>query len=362
LTGQIGRPYLEFTGLAFQATLEIVRSYPRAAEHCRRAIALAERHGWTDEPAACTAYMTLGAVLTNQGKLEEAEPWIQRAERTVRAEAQPVAGMGVYTHRAAFELARGRNAEARAAFSTAERLAGLLAAPNPLITGLRAFRLQTQVRAGETEDAEQAVAGLGEQERDRGEMRITIAMIRLAQDDPHGAIAALGPVLDGSAPLAWPPWLVHAFLLEAIAQEALGDRGAADRALERALNIAEPDGALLPFLLYPAPDLLQRHVGLRTSHAALIAEILDLLAGKMPAPSGGPQPPLTPLSESEIRVLRYLPTNLSTPEIANQLHVSRNTVRTHMSHLYAKLGTHRRTESVERARALGLLAPLGPRR
>jgi LuxR family transcriptional regulator, maltose regulon positive regulatory protein len=363
LTGQIGRPYLEFTGLAFQATLEIVRSYPRAAELCRRAIALAERHGWTDEPAACTAYMTLAGVLTNQGKLEEAEPWIQRAVRTVRAEAQPVAGMGVYLHGAAFELARGRNAEARAAFSTAERLAGLLAAPNPLITGMRAFRLQTQVRAGETEDAEQAVAELGEQERDRGEMRITIAMIRLAQDDPAGAIAALGPVLDGSAPLVWPPWLVQAFLLEAIAREALGDCGAADLALERALDIAEPDGALLSFLLHPAPELLKRHIGRRTSHAALIADILSMLGGHhIPATPAGLQAPLEPLSSSEIRVLRYLPTNMSAPEIANELHVARNTIRTHMRHLYVKLDSHSRTEVVERARALGLLAPLARRR
>ena len=56
-------------------------------------------------------------------------------------------------------------------------------------------------------------------------------------------------------------------------------------------------------------------------------------------------------------MLRYLPTNLSGPEIAGELYVSVNTVRTHMRHLYAKLGTHRRTETVARARALGLLAP-----
>ena len=49
--------------------------------------------------------------------------------------------------------------------------------------------------------------------------------------------------------------------------------------------------------------------------------------------------------------------NLSGPEIAGELHVSLNTVRTHMRHLYAKLGTHRRAEAVARARALGLLAP-----
>jgi LuxR family maltose regulon positive regulatory protein len=130
----------------------------------------------------------------------------------------------------------------------------------------------------------------------------------------------------------------------------------------RALDLAEPEGVQLFFLLQPAPGLLERHAR-RTAHASLIAEILNLLAGKRPAPSPiAPQPPLKPLSGSEIRVLRYLPTNLSTPEIANELHVSRNTIGTHMSHLYAKLGTHRRSEAVERARALGLLAPLARRR
>ena len=56
-------------------------------------------------------------------------------------------------------------------------------------------------------------------------------------------------------------------------------------------------------------------------------------------------------------MLRYLPTNLTTPEIARELSVSANTVRTHVRHLYAKFGTHHRAEAVEHARALGLLAP-----
>ena len=63
-----------------------------------------------------------------------------------------------------------------------------------------------------------------------------------------------------------------------------------------------------------------------------------------------------------MRVLRYLPTNLSAPEIASELFVSANTVRTHMRHVYAKLGVHRRAEAVERARDLGLLAPSAPQR
>jgi DNA-binding CsgD family transcriptional regulator len=60
---------------------------------------------------------------------------------------------------------------------------------------------------------------------------------------------------------------------------------------------------------------------------------------------------------SEVRVLRYLPTNLRAPEIARELSVSPNTVKTHIRHLYAKLGTHHRAEAVDLARALGLLAP-----
>jgi LuxR family transcriptional regulator, maltose regulon positive regulatory protein len=63
------------------------------------------------------------------------------------------------------------------------------------------------------------------------------------------------------------------------------------------------------------------------------------------------------LSSSEVRVLRYLPTNLTTPEIARELSLSHNTVKTHIRHMYAKFGTHRRTEVVGLARALGLLAP-----
>jgi LuxR family maltose regulon positive regulatory protein len=116
------------------------------------------------------------------------------------------------------------------------------------------------------------------------------------------------------------------------------------------------------FLLHPAPGLLERHARQRTAHASLIAEILSLLAGRAPAPPpAAAPPPLEPLSETEIRVLRYLPTNLSAPEIANELYVSPNTVKTHIRHLYAKLGTHHRREAVARARTLGLLAPAGRR-
>lgn len=116
----------------------------------------------------------------------------------------------------------------------AERLVGLLAARSPLVTAMRAFQLQTLVRLGEIEAAEQALAGFDDHVRDRMEPRIATAMLRLAQDDLHAAVAALAPVLDGSAPPIWPGRPTQAFLLEAIVRDALGDEEAAGRALERA--------------------------------------------------------------------------------------------------------------------------------
>jgi LuxR family maltose regulon positive regulatory protein len=163
-------------------------------------------------------------------------------------------------------------------------------------------------------------------------------------------------------------------MLEAAARDALGDPAAARRALERALELAEPDGTLSAFLLHPAPGLLERHALDSTRHAALIFEILYRLPRDQPGPDGhgelassrvravpaGSALRLTePLSQGEIRVLRYMPTNLSTPEIARELSLSVHTVRTHIRQLFVKLGAHGRTEAVARARALGLLAPSG---
>ena len=92
----------------------------------------------------------------------------------------------------------------------------------------------------------------------------------------------LAPVLDGSASVLPWGWLAHAFLLEAIARDALGDPAAAGRALERALDLTEPDGGLWLFLVHPAPTLLERHARQGTAHAALIGEILSLLAAGHP--------------------------------------------------------------------------------
>ena len=357
LAHRIGRPFLELNGLAHLTTIEALRSFPRTAERGGHAVELARRHGWTDEPAASIVYMVLGATLAYQGQFEEAESWVERAERTVRAEAEPATGATVRFARGLLELARGRCQEALGAFRAAVRLAGVLTEAEVIMRQTRSLLLHALVRLGDTDGAEQALAGMEEQDRESGEMRIAAAALRLALDDAPAATAALAPVLDGSASLDWPNWLAEAFLLEAMSRDALGDRPAAGRALERAFDLAEPDGVLSLFLLHPAPSLLERNARHLSAHATMLAEIRSRLVGEAPAPPAtGPQPLLDPVSKSELRVLRYLPTHLSAQEIAGELYVSANTVKTHMRSLYAKLGAHTRTEVVDRARALGLLA------
>jgi LuxR family transcriptional regulator, maltose regulon positive regulatory protein len=368
LARRIARPYLEFIGLAHLTSVAAVRSSLSAVteERARQTVELARQHGWTDEPAAGIAYVGLAAGLIWRRQYAVAADWVRRAERTVRAEAEPRTAMAVLYSRSLLELARGRDQDVLATFLAAERLSRLLRTPEWPLMRTRALRLHALVRLGETGRAEQDIAEISQQGRAIGEIRIAMAALRIAQDDPHAATVALAPVLCGAAPVPPTTWLAHAYLLEAIARDALGDPAAAGNAMRRALDIAEPDGALTAFLFHPPTrELFDRYAPDRSEQAPLVAEIRSLLPAETgPGAHGGPPPGLAdsprlvdPLSQSEIRVLRYLPTNLSAAEIALELSVSVTTVRTHIRHLFLKLGAHRRTDAVAAARAVGLLAP-----
>jgi LuxR family transcriptional regulator, maltose regulon positive regulatory protein len=369
LARRVARPYLEFLGLAHRTSIASLRSspYALAEERARQTIELARRHGWTDEPAAGIAYISLAAGLIWRRRHEEAADWVRRAERTLRAEADPITAIVIRYIRALLELARGRDQEVLATFEAAERLSRLVDAPDWPLMRTRALRLHALVRLGEFGRAEQDIAEIGEKGRASGETRMALAALRIAQGDPHAATVALAPVLAGAAPVPPTTWLVHACLLEAIARDALGDPAAARDAMRRALDAATPDGVVTAFLFHPpARELFDRYAPDRSEQAALVAEIRRLLPAKpkLGVPGGSPRPAdslrlVDPLSKSEIRVLRYMPTNLSTLEIARELSLSVHTVRTHVRHLFAKLGAHGRSEAVAHARALGLLAPSG---
>jgi LuxR family transcriptional regulator, maltose regulon positive regulatory protein len=155
-----------------------------------------------------------------------------------------------------------------------------------------------------------------------------------------------------------------AFLLGAIARDMLGDPQAAERALQHALDLAGPEQVLSPFLSDPSPGPPGRQDQHPRAGGTLIGPAAAVLAGA-DRPAALPGPParhLEALTHGETRVLHYLPTNLSAREIAGELHLSVNTVKTHQRHLYQKLGARSRTQAVEQARALGLIAPSSRRR
>ena len=179
----------------------------------------------------------------------------------------------------------------------------------------------------------------------------------MAEGDPAGALDVLRDVLDVTPPTGPAFTLVETHLLTGIAHLHLGDRNAAAAAAEAALAAAEPDRLMFPFAMTEAADLLDALPRHQTAHAALLADIADLLRGE-PAPSIDRErlPEPDELSPSELRVLRYLPTNLTRPEIASELYVSINTVNTHIRSIYSKLGARDRSSAVRRARELRLLS------
>ncbi len=182
-------------------------------------------------------------------------------------------------------------------------------------------------------------------------------MICLAEGNPAAALGTVRDVLDGTAPVLGYVTVVEAHLLAGLAHRELGDLRAANQAAERALALAESDRLILPFAMTGSAGLLEALPRHETAHAALLADILDVLHGSSPAATDQPLTPQTEeLSPGELRVLRYLPTNLSRPEIAGELSVSVNTVSTHLRRIYAKLQVRDRSSAVQRARELRLLA------
>jgi LuxR family maltose regulon positive regulatory protein len=217
--------------------------------------------------------------------------------------------------------------------------------------------LATQARLGMTGEARAALAALDDERASSGEIRNARAAICLADGDPARALGALHDVADGTAPVLGYITVLEAHLLAGLAYRQLGDQRAANQAAERALALAEADRLVLPFAMTGSAELLEALPRHQTAHGALLADILDVLHGASPAAEEQPALPLTEeLSPGELRVLRYLPTNLSRPEIAGELSVSLNTVSTHLRSIYAKLQVGDRSSAVQRARELRLLA------
>jgi LuxR family transcriptional regulator, maltose regulon positive regulatory protein len=282
---------------------------------------------------------------------------LRRTERALQADAGPGIRQLLHLATGRIHAGRGRYRESLEEFSTAERLQSQLEGSHAMASQVTGWILTTQARLGMSGQAHDALAALTDEQANSGEIRNARAAIYLTEGDPAGALGALADVLDGAAPVVGYVTVVEAQLLAALAHLALGDQRAANTATERALALAEPDRLVLPFVTTGAQELLESLPRHATAHAALLADILDVLHGSPPAAKEqSPSPSTEELSPSELKVLRYLPTNLSRPEIASQLSVSVNTVNTHIRSIYAKLQASNRSSAVQRARELRLLS------
>jgi LuxR family transcriptional regulator, maltose regulon positive regulatory protein len=356
LARKIGRPYLEVRCLAQLGFALKIRPFATVQRCCREAIALAERHGWGAEWFIAPALITLADTMVWTGEFDEAERWLQRTLRALQADTGADIMLLVHIVNGMLQACRGRRHEALQEFSEAQYLGSQLEGSHALASQVTGWMLATQARLGTPGEAGASLAALADERASSGEIHDARAVICLAEGDPAGALGAVQDVLNGTAPVIGYGTVVEAQLLAGLAHRQLGDQRASNQAAERALALAEPDRLILPFVMTGSRELLETLPRHQTAHAALLADILDVLHGSSPKADAQPPPQdAEELSPGELRVLRYLPTNLSRPEIAGELSVSRNTVSTHIRNIYAKLQVRDRSSAVQRARELQLL-------
>jgi LuxR family transcriptional regulator, maltose regulon positive regulatory protein len=357
LARKIGRPYLEVSCLAQLGFASKIRPFATARRRCQEAIALAERHGWGAEPIVAPALVTLAGTMVWTGEFNEGELWLRRAAQALQADTGPDIRLLLHLTVGILHACRGHHREALEEFTAAERLRSQLEGSHALASQVTGWLLTTQARLGMTREARACLAALDDERAGSGEICNARAVICFAEGDPAAALAAMQDVLDGTAPVVGYVTVVVTHLLAGLAYRQLGDQRAANQAAERALGLAEADRLVLPFAITGSRELLEALPRHETAHAALLTDILDVMRGSsLTAQSQQPSALAEELSPSELRVLRYLPTNLSRPEIASELSVSVNTVNTHVRSIYAKLQARDRSAAVQRARDLRLLS------
>jgi LuxR family maltose regulon positive regulatory protein len=356
LARHIGRPYLEVGCLAQLAFASKIHSFPTTQRRCREAVALAERYGWGTEPVIAPALVILAGMAVWTGQFDEGQRWLERTVQALQTDVGPDIGLMQHLAAGMLHAGRSRHREAVEEFSAAERQQSQLEGWHALASQVTGWLLAAQARLGMTAEASAALAAIEDERANSGEISNARAVISLAAGDPDAALAALRDAVNGTAPVVGYVTTVETHLLAGLAHRARGDQRAANQATERALGLAEADRLVLPFAMTGSRPLLGALPRHQTAHAALVADILDVLRGGSPPATDLTRPVLgEPLSPGELKVLRYLPTNLSRHEIAAELSVSVNTVGTHIRSIYAKLQVRDRSSAVQRARQLRLL-------
>lgn len=353
---EFGMGLLKLNASSHLAVLDaLYGKYRRAAQRADQTLKTAERHGWTSEPQALTAFLTWGLVELarhhpgtalghlNRG-LSASGNQTDRAARLALGICLVQAHIGLSDAEAAF----------RADANVIAALALTPAAPKTLVRWARVAGAEALLLAARPEEA---LTRLGATPPGTGFAaswhRVTAARAKLTLGQLPAASELLQPVLRPGWPYREPAIAAH--LLSALIADRQHRDAPALTALTAAMDLAQPDGTRRPFLLLGArlTDFLSRYRLLGGRHAAFAADIIGDLAPT--TAHSDPTVMIDHLTERETTVLQYLPTMLKAGEIAGDLFVSVNTVKAHLRSIYRKLGVENRREAVERARTFGLL-------
>ncbi|CCH20526.1 ATP-dependent transcriptional regulator,MalT-like, LuxR family [Micromonospora lupini str. Lupac 08] len=377
---EAGRPRTELVGASRSALLLAVRGDLRAAEVAARdALGMPLCRGWSCRLDCGYAYLALAVVALHRDQPEEAAANLALAAPATGA-VGPAGAMGTGAPAAAGSSAgAGPSGEpvAAAVFALCraglDRDAGDLAAAQRLLARarealpdepaaaelsslLRAAEVETRAERGDLDGARGLLAGVTG-DAPTPALDVALARVELRAGDPAAAGRAL-PDWQPPSAAAWPLAVrLDAGLLEAVLAEAAGDERRAGRVLEQVLDLAGPQGCRRAFTrAQPSVrDLLAAHLDAGTAHFSLVSDLVRGVEESAPRPvePGGLLD--EPLTERELTILRYLQSILSNVEIAAELSLSVNTVKTHVRNIYRKLGATRRREAVRRARELRLI-------
>jgi ATP/maltotriose-dependent transcriptional regulator MalT len=183
-----------------------------------------------------------------------------------------------------------------------------------------------------------------------------MARLALQHGDLRGADLALGDceLLGGAHS---PRTLIDVQLLRAAIELERGDTRLSDINFDRALHAMARTGVRSPFRHIPPPILARlAERGLQRTQSAEVQRILGRVVETIKGIEGtdGAARESEPLSERERLVLIYVERRLTVAQIATELFISPNTVKTHMRRLYRKLGVATRDDAIRKARSLGL--------
>jgi LuxR family maltose regulon positive regulatory protein len=356
----------DWTALAAAAYLALARVFRgevvRALRHAEDAVSLAERRGWTRSEPAGAAYSVQAAACIQRGQHDEATRLVARASEALReTRDRPLRAVHA-RNRALLMSDSGEPEAALSILQVARDELGDWPLLAPLDDLLVAHEALLRAAIGEREIGRALLERAQRETATSIPVANALARLRLLDGDPDAARATLAPHLriGNGAPASGGLVAVRAeaWLLDALALDALAEHEDAACSLEHSLDLAEPAGLrrlLLEQGNLVAP-LLHRHVRHGTAHPVIVGETLEALERRGRAPS---RPVATllaePLSEREQAILRYLPTMMSNQEIAGELFVSVNTVKTHLKAIYRKLDAAGRRDAVQRGRELGLM-------